>query len=415
MTITHLGQLKKLFLISWLAYFVSYIGRLNYAASMIQIGTSEGYGISQLGTIVTALFISYGIGQLVSGFLGDRYSPRLLVFIGLLGCGLCNFFVFLSTNYWQLLSAWFLNGFTLSLIWCPMLKLFSKHMPKDYLHKCCFNIQTAIALGTFFTYLSCSFMIAMFDWKLIFLCSAILLFAMAILWHITIKQIENFAEKYGEDTTSSTQSTSSAMTKQDYSPKALLVTSGLITILVAVLIMGFLKDGIMTWVPGYITDNFQVNAYFSIFLSAFLPLVNLSGIYIVKYINAKNGNDDLKTTILFYFVSMISLVLLVCVGKYSMYLSIFFFSIVTSCMLGINTILVSVLPTYFAKYDKISTVSGITNAITYLGSALCGYGLGILAENYGWNVTSMVLVAICILGIIACFIARPRWKRFKAS
>lgn len=416
MTITNLNQLRKLFLIGWLVYFVSYIGRLNYAASMIQIGISEGYGTAQLGTVVTALFITYGIGQLISGILGDRYSPRCLVFIGLIGCGICNLLVFLSTNYWQLVVAWLLNGFALSLLWSPMLKLFSKHMPKDYLHKTCYNIQTSVALGTFFTYLVCSFMIAMFHWKLIFLCSAILIFVVAILWNTMVKQIESFATKYGEDTQSKEeQQHTSNVSTQNNSSKALFVSSGLMVILIAVLIMGFLKDGIMTWVPGYIVDNFQVNAYFSIFLSAFLPLVNLSGIYIVKYINAKNGNDDLRTTILFYFVSMISLILLVLFGKYSMYLSIFFFSIVTSCMLGINTILISLLPTYFAKYGKISTVSGITNSVTYLGSALCGYGLGTLAENYGWNITSMVLVAICALGIISCIIAGPRWRKFKAS
>lgn len=414
MTITNSRQLKKLFLISWLTYFVSYIGRLNYAASMIQIGHSENYGTSMLGTIVTALFISYGVGQLISGVLGDHFPPRLLVFIGLIGCGICNLFVFLSSNYWHLVVSWLLNGLSLSLIWSPMLKLFSKYMPKDYLHKCCFDIQTSVALGTFFTYLACSIMVAMFHWKIIFLCSAFLVFMMAIIWFVAIKQVESFATKYGESDLPPAETDPLAPPIQNSSLKSLFITSGLITILVAVLIMGFLKDGIMTWVPGYITDNFQVNTYFSIFLSAFLPLVNLSGIYIVKYINSKNGNDDLKTTILFYLISMLSLILLIFLGKYSMYLSILFFSIVTSCMLGINTILVSVLPTYFAKYDKISTISGITNSITYLGSALCGYGLGSLAESYGWNITSMVLVGICLLGIIACFIARPRWKKFKS-
>lgn len=82
-------------------------------------------------------------------------------------------------------------------------------------------------------------------------------------------------------------------------------------------------------------------------------------------------------------------------------------------MLGINTILVSILPTYFIKYNKTPFVAGLTNCITYFGSALCGYGLGALVDGYGWNATSLVLVSTCIIGIVACIIERPMWQKFK--
>lgn len=412
--ITNQKMLTKLFAISWIVYFISYIGRLNYAASMIEIGKSEGYTTIQLGMVVTALFISYGIGQLISGLIGDYYSPRLLVGLGLIGCAICNVLVFLSSTYWQIVVIWAFNGFALSLIWPPIVKLYSKYMPKDYLHKCCFNIQTSVALGTFFTYILCSGLLTIWNWRTIFLFTAVLLVGAAFFWNKVIKEIEVYADQYGEAEEIVVEGTKeNKETGEQTTFLKLMITSGLMVILVAVLIMGFLKDGIMTWVPQYITDTFGANSYFSIFLTALLPLVNLSGLYVMKYINSKNENDDLKTTAIFYVVSMISLILLVLVGGKSMYLSVFFFAIVTSCMLGINTILVSILPTYFIKYNKTSFVAGLTNCITYLGSALCGYGLGALVEGYGWNATSLVLVGICIIGIVACIIARPMWQKFK--
>lgn len=415
MTISNPKILKRLFIIGWIVYFTSYIGRLNYAASMIQIGQIEGYTSSQLGTVVTALFISYGIGQLISGILGDRYSPRLLVLTGVLGCSLCNLFVYFSTSYLQIVASWFLNGFALSLIWSPMLKLFSRHMPKDYLRQCCFNIQTSVALGTFFTYLFCSFMVALFNWRIIFLCSTILLVIVGILWQIIIKQIETHAMTCSAEEVITTEEVAATALSVTPPSKGILLTSGLVIILVAIFVMGFLKDGIMTWVPQYITDTFGTNAYFSIFLSAFLPLINLTGIYAGKFLNDKNGNDDLKTTIIFYIVSAISLILLVLFGEVNILLSVVLFASVTSCMLGINTILISVLPTYFAKYNKISTISGLTNSITYLGSSVCGYGLGSLAENFGWTTTIVLLSFTAVLGIIACIAAKPLWTKFKTQ
>lgn len=412
--ITNQKMLTKLFIISWIVYFISYIGRLNYAASMLEIGKSEGYTTIQLGMIVTALFISYGIGQLISGLIGDYYSPRLLVRLGLIGCAICNSLVFLSSTYWQLIVIWAFNGLSLSLIWPPIIKLYSKYMPKDYLHKSCFNIQTSVALGTFFTYILCSSLLTIWNWRIIFLVTALLLVGAAFFWNKIIKEIEVYADQYGEvEEIIVTGTLEKKETSEQTTFLKLMITSGLMIILIVVLIMGFLKDGIMTWVPQYISDTFGANSYFSIFLTAFLPLVNLVGLYITKYINNKNENDHLKTTAIFYAVSMVSLILLVLVGEKSMYLSVLFFAIVTSCMLGINTILISILPTYFIKYNKTSFVAGLTNCITYLGSALCGYGLGALVEGYGWNITSLVLVGICIIGIVACIIARPMWQKFK--
>lgn len=414
--ITNQKMLRKLFWISWIAYFISYIGRLNYAASMIEIGQSEGYTTIQLGAVVTALFITYGIGQLISGIIGDYCSPRILVGMGLIGCSLCNALMFVSNSYWQLIIIWGLNGFALSLIWPPMVKLFSKHMSKDYLHKSCFNIQTSVALGTFATYVLCSSLLIVWNWRTIFIVTALFLMGAAGAWNKVIREIEIYADQNGEveevpDIREEKKEIEKINEKASF--LKLSVKSGLMIILIAVLIMGFLKDGIMTWVPQYITDTFGANSYFSIFLTAFLPLVNLSGIYIIKYINSKNNGDDLKTTALFYGVSTVSLLLLVLVGRNSMYLSVFFFAVVTSCMLGINTILVSILPTYFIKYNRTSFVAGLTNCVTYLGSALCGYGLGALVEGFGWNVTSIVLVGICILGIVAAILARPLWQKFK--
>lgn len=411
---TNQKMLTKLFTISWIVYFVSYIGRLNYAASMLEIGKSEGYTTIQLGAVVTALFISYGIGQLISGLIGDYYSARILVGIGLIGCALCNILMFLSTTYWHLIVIWALNGFALSLIWPPIIKLFSKYMPKDYLHKCCFNIQTSVALGTFITYILCSSLLAIWNWRIVFIVAAVLLVGVAFWWNTTIRKIEIYVAEYDRlEVKIEEENKVKKDIQENTNFLKLSMTSGLMIILIAVLIMGFLKDGIMTWVPQYITDTFKTDSYFSVFLTAFLPLVNLSGIYIIKYINSKNQNDDLKTTTLFYGVSMISLMLLVWIGKSNMYVAVVLFAIVTSCMLGINTILVSILPTYFIKYNKTSFVAGLTNCVTYLGSALCGYGLGALVEGYGWNITSIVLIAVCILGIVASLIARPMWQKFK--
>lgn len=154
-------------------------------------------------------------------------------------------------------------------------------MPKDYLHKCCFNIQTSVALGTFFTYILCSGLLTIWNWRTIFLVTAVLLVGAAFFWNQVIKEIEVYADEYGqvEEIVVTGTGENKEMNEETTFLK-LTITSGLMVILVAGLIMGFLKEGIMTWVPQYITDTFGANSYFSIFLTALLPLVNLSGLYV---------------------------------------------------------------------------------------------------------------------------------------
>ena len=66
-------------------YFTSYISRLNFSAVMAEIIKEDVLTKTQAGVIGTALFISYGVGQLISGWLGDKIKPHFIIFIGI-GC-----------------------------------------------------------------------------------------------------------------------------------------------------------------------------------------------------------------------------------------------------------------------------------------------------------------------------------------
>lgn len=62
------------------AYFSTFLGSLNYSAGLTEIIRAEGYDKGAAGLIGTAFFCSYGIGQLFSGFMGDRWKPQKMIF-----------------------------------------------------------------------------------------------------------------------------------------------------------------------------------------------------------------------------------------------------------------------------------------------------------------------------------------------
>ena len=84
MTLIQRRQARQLVAICSLTYFCSYLTRINYAAVMVEVISSEGVSRVEASAALTGLFIFYGAGQLVSGYLGDRLAPQKLVFSGLL-------------------------------------------------------------------------------------------------------------------------------------------------------------------------------------------------------------------------------------------------------------------------------------------------------------------------------------------
>ena len=143
----------RLFLLCWIAYFSTYICRLNFSAVMPELLGSGAFTQSETAAVSSAFFICYGAGQLFSGVLCDKISARLLIFAGVLFSGLSNLFIFLfSESYTALLVLWALNGIAQSLVWAPILKLAGDYYNEGEKVKFGVDISTTVPLGTLASY-----------------------------------------------------------------------------------------------------------------------------------------------------------------------------------------------------------------------------------------------------------------------
>ena len=97
---------------------------------------------------------------------------------------------------------------------------------------------------------------------------------------------------------------------------------------------------------------------------------------------------------------------------YSAIPAILFMTLINGAIHGINLMLIGHVPKRFRKYGNISTISGVVNAFTYVGSAIATYGVAKLAETQGWQFTTIIWLAMAVLGLVCCVIAMFKWKRF---
>ena len=109
---------KSVMLLFAAIYFVSYLTRINYAAVIAAIIAEEKITATHAAVAVTGAFITYGAGQLVSGWLSDRLQPSKLVAFALITTSAANLAVpFCSADLRN--AVWCVNGIAQAFTWPP--------------------------------------------------------------------------------------------------------------------------------------------------------------------------------------------------------------------------------------------------------------------------------------------------------
>jgi predicted MFS family arabinose efflux permease len=78
----------------------------------------------QAGSLASANLLVYALMQFPAGYLSDRYSPRRLVIIGVVGLMSLSILLALTQNYWQVLGIEFFWGFFSSFMFTPAMSVF---------------------------------------------------------------------------------------------------------------------------------------------------------------------------------------------------------------------------------------------------------------------------------------------------
>ena len=170
--LTEKKQVNKLILLFTITYMVSYITRINYGAIISEMERTTKISRSLLSMSLTGSFITYGTGQIISGILGDKISPKRLVSLGFIITIAMNVAIPFSPNPYVMLGVWCVNGFAQSLMWPPIVKLMTAFLSdKDY-KNASVRVTWGSSFGTMFVYLVSPAIIAVSGWRAVFFFSA---------------------------------------------------------------------------------------------------------------------------------------------------------------------------------------------------------------------------------------------------
>ena len=383
---------RNIFLLCFLAYSATYICRLNYSCIIPQLNSLGIMNESKIAFVSSAFFVCYGLGQVVSGIIGDRINTRYMIFFGVFLSSLSNILICFLNSYPFLITLWALNGLFQSLVWSPILKLASVEYDSKTCDKFGMQMSVTVPFGTVLSY-GVSLVTTIFlPWKYVFLTCGVILFAVSLIWLFGSQKLDLHKNTPKNENTVNIKS----------SLKTLAVT-GTVILLVPIIVQGTLKDSVTQWVPEFFSSQFNSNTSFSLLLTMLLPIVNVTGAFFAKRVNDKLKNE-VKTSALFFFIALVFLIVLFAFSSKSLVISLVSMIMVTNCMFAVNVMLITIVPLKFAKYGNVSTVAGLLNATAYIGCAVANQIAGGILYHSTWNTVIIFWIILAIVAIAFCFI-----------
>ena len=374
---------------------------------------ASGYAPKTVAALaLTACSITYGAGQLVSGYLGDKFKPQNIILIGFIITALMNLCVGTVGDGSILVFLWAINGFAQAFMWPPLVKILSNLLNDDDYKKACVRVSWGSSLGTVSMYLLAPVIIKFFDVRIVFVISGALAAVMAIIWKSVYEKYKPFKVCGNSEEKPSRKAEANSTSAVKFNKSSIVL---LALIMLAIMLQGALRDGVTNWTPTYISEIFKLNSSISILTGVILPVFSLLSFTFVSFVNRKFIKNELVCAGVTFGVGAASAVLLLAFGSSNVALSLVLLALLVGSMHGVNLILVCMIPAYFARFGKVSFISGLINSCTYLGAAISTYGIAVFTDVFGWNKTIVLWSVVAFLGALICIAISKKWISFKKA
>ena len=394
--------------IAWmclLVYFASYIMRINFTVLLVKVCSDLQVEKTALAAVVTGLTVTYGVGQVISGFIGDRLRPQHLLSFGLALAAACNVALFFCRSIPLMTGVWCVNGFAHALLWPPMVRLMSMYLTDAEYSYAAVRASWGSSFATILLYLACPLLLQVVHWRVILLlCAAVGLGILALWLAVSPRLLIQPLYPALKNNTGGQKSTPL--------PRYVFVPVGLI--MLGIVLQGILRDGVTNWMPSYLLETFRLPEENAIVVTVILALFSTVSFAVFDLLHRRVFQNEVFCSAVIFAAAA------VCAGALyaantlgtTVGISALLMALVVACMHGVNLMLITVVPKRFAKSGRVSTYSGLLNACTYIGAALSTYGFALLADRFGWSFTILTWVAVAAAGAAVCLLAARSWRRF---
>lgn len=381
-----------LLLLCWLVYTCSLVGKVNYAANITQVETFFGVSHANAGMVSTFYFFAYGAGQIFNGVFCKKYKLKYTIFGALVVSALANLVVGSTTNFALIKYVWLVNGIALSVLWPCLVRLLSETLRREEMPRASVVMGTTTAVGTFIVYGLSAVYAAIGVFRFAFYTATVVMGLIALVWLALYNGLTKKDEADGEEAPlPNVQAPQGAGEK----PKGLF--SCICVLAVFAIATNLVKDGLTTWVPSILKESYGLPDALSIFLTLLLPVMAIFGNILAQKIYKRVPDFVALCSLLFLTIGALLGGVIGFLNTDLFVVTLLLFAC-TSCLAsGSNSTITSIFPLYMKGKLNSGMIAGVLNGFCYIGSTVSSYGLGAIADRWGWNAVFYLLLAVCAL------------------
>ena len=172
------------------------------------------------------------------------------------------------------------------------------------------------------------------------------------------------------------------------------------TLAIANIFVYVLRVGVLDWGPKFLTEDRGMNIKSAAWSVAFFELLAIFGTIFAGWATDHIFKGRAHRMCVF---SMIGAV--VFFGLFALLpglppvVSIFILALGGFCIYGPQA-LIGIGAANQATKEASATANGLTGILGYAGSALAAVGIGLIADNFGWNAVFLTFIAVGIVGVL---------------
>lgn len=279
------------------SYLGVYIARNILGAvtpQMIELGV---FTTESIGALSSIYFITYAIGQLINGIIGDRIKAKYMISLGLILSGVCNLIFSLTTpNVLAAYTAYGATGFFLSMIYAPMVRVIAENTEATHATRCILGLTFASFMGSPLA----GVLAGVMHWEGAFAFSSTILLAMGTIYFLIFTLFEkNGIVRYNQ--INDQQSTRGSV--------KVLIRHRIIKFSLISILTGVVRTTVVFWMPTYISQHLGFSTESSAFIFTVATFAISLSAFITVIIFEMLGRDMDKTILLGFLLSTICFIL----------------------------------------------------------------------------------------------------------
>jgi len=385
----------------WLTYGSFYFCRNNLGVALPGLQAEFGYSKSQLGTVLMALKLAYGVGQFINGQMAEQWPPRRLLALGMLASAALNVVFGWATALYFLTFVWACNGYVQALGWPPTMRVAANWFPALQRGRAIGIVGTGYQLCGALTFVVAGWAAQKFGWRGALYVPALLVSVSAIHMLLFLRdspEAERAVERIAQASINPKQSFRENLVVTLTNPALWLVA-------IALCLLDACRYGFTDWGVTHLKEVSKDSISSAAFKYAVLPFGGIAGAYLAGWTTDRFFAGR-RAPVIFVLLLILSLLTLAYdkVIHWGLGASLVILFCIGFCIFGPQVLLVGTLPVDLARRGTAAAAAGFVNFMGYLGAAAGDKLTGQLAQDYGWQFAVRFWATCAFLGalVIAC-------------